>query len=130
MADIKFLKLWDVYSPLLTPTQREITDMFFNLDLTVSEIAEQKGISRQGVSECLSSAKKQMEEYESKLGFSRASQQLTLAYSLAVKKAEAWAEQFRCAHPEMAAEADRLEEILSADYLAEAETLIGSNDKE
>ena len=42
MADIRFSRLWDVYSPLLTPTQREITDMFFNLDLTVSEIAEQK----------------------------------------------------------------------------------------
>ena len=64
MADIKFLRLWDIYSALLTPTQREITDMYFNLDLTVSEIAEQKGISRQGVSECLSSARRQLEEYE------------------------------------------------------------------
>ena len=71
VADIKFLRLWDIYSALLTPTQREITDMYFNLDLTVSEIAEQKGISRQGVSECLSSARRQLEEYEEKLHFSK-----------------------------------------------------------
>ncbi len=130
MADIKFLKLWDVYSPLLTPTQREITDMFFNLDLTVSEIAEQKGISRQGVSECLSSAKKQMEEYESKLGFSRVSQSLTLAYSLALKGVRTWAEQLKAADPGFAAEADKLEKILSADYFAEAEAILGKDDKE
>ena len=58
MADLKFLRLWDIYSPLLTPTQRDIGDLFFNLDLTISEIAEQKGISRQGVSESLSQTKK------------------------------------------------------------------------
>lgn len=130
MADLKFLKLWDVYSPLLTPTQREITDMFFNLDLTVSEIAEQKGISRQGVSECLSSAKKQMEEYESKLGFSSATQGLTLAYSMLVKSVKAWSEELKGAHPELTAEAEGLDKILSADYLAEAQTLLGGNDKE
>ena len=50
----------------MTPTQQEITDLYFNLDLTLSEIAEQKGITRQGVSECLKTCKKQLEEYEEK----------------------------------------------------------------
>ena len=68
MDKFTFIALWDVYRGLLTLTQREITDMYFNMDLTVSEIAEQKGISRQAVSECLKGCKKQLEEYEEKLG--------------------------------------------------------------
>ncbi len=46
-----FMRLWDIYNGLLTLTQQEITNLYFNLDLTVSEIAEEKGISRQAVSE-------------------------------------------------------------------------------
>ncbi len=130
MADIRFLRLWDIYSPLLTPTQREITDMFFNLDLTVSEIAEQKGISRQGVSECLASAKRQLTEYESKLKLSHITQNLTLSLSLLREGAEKWLENFSKAHPELHAEAKALENILSADYSAEAEELINKTDKE
>ena len=68
MDKFTFIGLWDIYRGLLTATQREVTDMYFNLDLTVSEIAEQKGISRQAVSECLKGCKKQLEEYEEKLG--------------------------------------------------------------
>ena len=67
MNKIEFMRLWDTYSVLLTPTQQEITDMYFNLDLTVSEIAIEKGISRQAVSECLSGCRKQLEWYEEKL---------------------------------------------------------------
>ncbi|MBO7297598.1 MAG: DNA-binding protein, partial [Clostridia bacterium] len=48
--DLAFLQLWDLYSPLLTATQREITDLYFNYDLSLGEIAEQKGVSRQSVS--------------------------------------------------------------------------------
>ena len=58
MDKIMFMRLWDLYGGLLTENQREITGLYFNLDLTVSEIAEQKGISRQGVSECLNLCKR------------------------------------------------------------------------
>ncbi|MDE5728757.1 MAG: DNA-binding protein [Clostridia bacterium] len=68
MDKFTFIALWDIYRGLLTPTQSEITDMYLNMDLTVSEIAEQKGVSRQAVSECLKGCKKQLEEYEEKLG--------------------------------------------------------------
>ena len=130
MAGIGFMRLWDIYSPLLTPTQREITDMYFNLDLTVSEIAEQKGISRQGVSECLSSAKKQLEEYEGKLGFSRILREGEIALSLVLTRAGRWAEKCGEAHPELRAETEELRRILGADYFAEAARLCKSTDKE
>ena len=65
--DLLFLRLWDLYSPLLTATQREITDLYFNYDLSLGEIAEQKGVSRQSVSDCLNKCRKQLEEYDKKL---------------------------------------------------------------
>ena len=67
--DLHFLRLWDLYSPLLTATQQEITDLYFNYDLSLGEIAEQKGVSRQSVSDCLQKCRKQLEKYEEKLGF-------------------------------------------------------------
>lgn len=69
--DLHFLRLWDLYSPLLTETQREITDLYFNYDLSLGEIAEQKEVSRQSVSDCLQKCRKQLEKYEEKLGFER-----------------------------------------------------------
>ena len=74
--DLRFLQLWDLYSPLLTPTQREITDLYFNYDLSLGEIAEQKGVSRQSVSDCLQKCRKQLEKYEEKLGFARTVQEM------------------------------------------------------
>ena len=67
--DVRFLQLWDLYSPLLTETQREITDLYINYDLSLGEIAEQKGVSRQSVSDCLNKCKKQLERYDERLGF-------------------------------------------------------------
>ena len=69
--DLFFLQLWDLYSPLLTETQREISTLYFNYDLSLGEIAEQKGVSRQSVSDCLQKCRKQLEKYEEKLGFAR-----------------------------------------------------------
>ena len=79
--DLHFLRLWDLYSPLLTATQREITDLYFNYDLSLAEIAEQKGVSRQSVSDCLQKCRKQLEGYEAKLKFAKALDELSLEYS-------------------------------------------------
>ncbi len=79
--DLHFLRLWDLYSPLLTATQREITDLYFNYDLSLGEIAEQKGVSRQSVSDCLNKCRKQLEKYEEKLSFSKALDELSEEYS-------------------------------------------------
>ena len=69
--DLQFLRLLDLYSPLLTATQREITALYFNYDLSLGEIAEQKGVSRQSVSDCLNKSRKLLEKYEERLGFSK-----------------------------------------------------------
>ncbi len=58
---------YDFYGDLLTDRQKEIyEDVVFN-DMSLSEAAEQNGISRQGVSDMISRSDKDMEEYEEKL---------------------------------------------------------------
>lgn len=121
MDKFSFITLWDIYNGLLTPTQQEITHLYFNLDLTLSEIAEQKGITRQGVSECLKTCKKQLEEYESKLHFAENKQKYSLEVSFMLTDAQRWAEEFKTAHPEFSEELDCLLKILVRDYSAEAE---------
>ena len=90
--DLHFLQLWDLYSPLLTATQKEITDLYFNYDLSLGEIAEQKGVSRQSVSDCLQKCRKQLEKYEEKLGFLTALDGLSQEYSAYMTEVERFIE--------------------------------------
>lgn len=124
MDRISFIALWDTYRGMLTPTQREITDMYFELDLTVSEIAEQKGVSRQAVSECLKTCKSQLEEYESKLRVREIMTRASLETSFALTGAGKWAEAFKAAHPEYSKDIAGLTEILTRDYSEEVQTAL------
>lgn len=119
-----FMRLWDIYNGLLTQTQQEITNLYFNLDLTVSEIAEEKGISRQAVSECLKTSEAQLEEYENILHFAELTNQWCLGASFQLTDALRWAEAFRSAHPEFTEDIERLVLILNKDYSEEAETVL------
>lgn len=62
-------KLYDAYGVLLSPSQEQVMDKFINDDLTVSEIAELLGISRQAVKDSLSKAEKKLKGFEEKLSF-------------------------------------------------------------
>ena len=121
MNKTAFMRLWDIYNGLLTETQQEITNLYFNLDLTVSEIAEEKGISRQAVSECLKTCKKQLEEYDGKLKFDRALREISLDYSFRLTDINRWAEAFKSAHTEFAEEIEELLSILNKDYSDEVD---------
>ena len=60
--------LYDFYGALLTDHQRKIYEDVVFGDLSLSEAAEDAGISRQGVHDILKRCTKAMEEYEEKLG--------------------------------------------------------------
>ena len=64
--------LLDLYGPLLTERQREIVGLYRNDDLSLGEISEITGITRQGVSECIRKAEKELIEFEEKLGLQKA----------------------------------------------------------
>ncbi len=64
---VQIALLFDFYGQLLTDKQIEIVEMYYNDDLSLSEISEQLGISRQGVYDALKRAEKTLFDYEEKL---------------------------------------------------------------
>jgi len=124
------MRLWDLYGGLLTATQREITDKYFNFDLTVSEIAEQNGVSRQSVSECLNLCKRQLDEFEEKLGLEKLLAEGDIHLSIILTKVSRWGEEFLKLHPEYAADITNLNAILDKDYTAEIESDLAKINKE
>ncbi|MCR6544216.1 YlxM family DNA-binding protein [Dehalobacterium formicoaceticum] len=59
--------LYDFYGRLLTKRQQEIMEMFYEDDLSLSEIGEEYSISRQAVYDLLKRTEKNLEGYEEKL---------------------------------------------------------------
>ena len=60
--------LFDFYGETLTEKQRELFDLYYNEDLSLSEIAEHAGITRQGVRDSIKRAEHALGEMEDKLG--------------------------------------------------------------
>ena len=69
MKDIRYLKLFDIYGSLLTENQKTIFEAYYSFDLSLSEIAEEKGVTRQSVADSLKKTRKELEDLEQKLGF-------------------------------------------------------------
>ncbi|MEG0291363.1 MAG: YlxM family DNA-binding protein [Anaerovoracaceae bacterium] len=60
--------LYDFYGELLTDRQKDVMKLYHEENLSLSEIADEFGISRQGVHDALKNAEKALTTYESKLG--------------------------------------------------------------
>ena len=60
--------LLDFYGPLLTGRRREIMRLYLEEDLSLAEIAEQLGVTRQAVSDALRKGREQLDGYEAALG--------------------------------------------------------------
>lgn len=67
----EYSMLLDFYGQLLTDNQYKVLDMYINQDLSLSEISETLGMSRQGVHDFVKRGKLQLDEYEKKLGLLR-----------------------------------------------------------
>ena len=63
--------LYDYYGELLTEKQKELFDLYYNEDLSLGEIAENSGITRQGVRDVIVRAEAAMQEIEDKTGLIR-----------------------------------------------------------
>ncbi len=60
--------LLDIYGELLTEKQRDMLELYYNDDLSLAEIAEHYGISRQGVHDSIKRGEESLNEYERVLG--------------------------------------------------------------
>lgn len=63
--------LFDFYGPLLTAKQRQIYDYFVGEDMSLGEIAEATGVSRQAVHDMVRRTAGILESYEEKLGLAQ-----------------------------------------------------------
>lgn len=64
---IKYTNLFNLYYPLLSKAQQEIFKDYFFLDLSISEISENRKISRAAVEDALSKATKKLDQTEEEL---------------------------------------------------------------
>ncbi len=67
--NIKISMLLDIYGVLLTAKQSDLLDLYYNQNLSLSEIADDVGITRQGVRKILVDGEKKLFDYEEKLHF-------------------------------------------------------------
>lgn len=66
--NLEIAYLLDFYGEMLTEKQRDFIDLYYNEDLSLSEIAENEGITRQGVRDSIKRAEVQLLDMEQKLG--------------------------------------------------------------
>ncbi|MEE1218752.1 MAG: YlxM family DNA-binding protein [Ruminococcus sp.] len=66
--NIEVSLLFDFYGELLKPSGRQAIDFYYNEDLSLAEIADQTGITRQGVRDSIKRCEQQLFEFEEKLG--------------------------------------------------------------
>lgn len=69
--DLRVSILLDFYGEILTETQRETVDAYYNQDMSLAEIAGDRGISRQGVRDAIKRAEQLLIEMEDRLGLAK-----------------------------------------------------------
>ena len=69
--DLQISFLLDFYGEMLTEKQREMIEFYNNEDLSLSEIADNQGITRQGVRDSIKRAEAQLLEMEERLGLAK-----------------------------------------------------------
>ena len=60
--------LFDFYGELLTDKQKELFDLYYNEDMSLTEISERVGITRQGVRDAVMRAEMSLRDIEDKVG--------------------------------------------------------------
>lgn len=64
---VEIAVLFDYYGKLLSDKQYDIVEQYCNEDLSLRELAELNGISKQGISDILNRSEKKLEFYEREL---------------------------------------------------------------
>ncbi len=69
--NLEIAMLLDFYGEMLTEKQRSFLEYYYNDDLSLSEIAENEGITRQGVRDAIKRAETQLFDMENRLGVAK-----------------------------------------------------------
>ena len=77
MEDREYLIiLYDYYGELLSEIQREYFELYYFDNLSLSEISENDGKSRNAIHKCIKSSSLKLYEYEEKLGLCKKGKKL------------------------------------------------------
>ncbi len=79
MKNLDFVLLLDCYGSLLTKRQHELLEGYYNEDLSLAELAEPLGVSRQAVHDSIRRGERQLLSFEEQMGLAHRLQQ---CYSL------------------------------------------------
>ena len=71
VKDLNVGFLLDFYGDVLSERRRDALDLYYNNDMSLSEIAEEMRISRQGVRDLIKKAEEELAFYEEKLGLAK-----------------------------------------------------------
>ena len=91
--------LADFYGEMLTDNQRKFIEYYYSDDLSLSEIAQNEGITRQGVRDAVKRAETQLYDMEKKLGFAERTRKITEALDVVMENIEEinkWDKLFLC----------------------------------
>ncbi len=86
--NIEISMLLDLYGEALTTKQRDYLNFYYNDDLSLSEIAENEGITRQGVRDAIKRAEAVLYDMETKLKFSQKLARMQTGLESIIKCAE------------------------------------------
>ena len=86
--DLRFSLLLAFYRNLLSDKQVEMLESYYDHDLSLSEISENVGMSRQGVRDTIKRAEQQLIEYEEKLGLIKKTNRLQELYDSALESGD------------------------------------------
>jgi len=64
---VKYGKLFEVYKNLLSEDRQNTMSLYFDYNMTLAEIAKEKGVSRQAVLDTIEKSCQRLEEYENAL---------------------------------------------------------------
>ncbi len=85
--NLDMILLLDFYGDMLTEKQRDFVSFYYNDDLSLAEIAENVGITRQGVRDAIKRAESQLIEMEERVGFVARFEQIKSGLALISSKA-------------------------------------------
>ena len=68
MKNLDFVLLLDCYGNMLTEHQRTLLEGYYDEDLSLAELAEPLGVSRQAVHDGIRRGERQLEALEAKMG--------------------------------------------------------------
>ena len=105
--------LYDFYGQLLSKRQQEVMALYHEENYSLSEIAEEFGISRQAVHDTLKKAEQALAEYEQKLGLVKTLQRSEAVIGCIDEKIDALIAEFAETSSDLTVKLEEIKQIIN-----------------